>query len=109
MGEYYTSLPQDVGARERFQLIATAYEVGKHVTTVMWLEVVVMWHFASNQILKDEEERANYDYMLDNPGMATQLLTTHPWKAMSLPHTLHRIALIFRRSLISRIWNRSRN
>ncbi|XP_064385477.1 dnaJ homolog subfamily C member 25-like isoform X1 [Halichondria panicea] len=32
------------GSRERFQLISTTYE-----------------------ILKDEEERANYDYMLENP------------------------------------------
>ncbi len=36
---------QAEGSRERFQLISTAYE-----------------------ILKDEEERANYDYMLENPG-----------------------------------------
>ena len=38
---------QGEGSREKFQLISTAYE-----------------------ILKDEEERANYDYMLDNPGTA---------------------------------------
>ncbi len=38
-----TSLPP--GSRERFQLISTTYK-----------------------ILKDEEERANYDYMLENPG-----------------------------------------
>ncbi len=36
---------QAEGSRERFQLISTTYE-----------------------ILKDEEERANYDYMLENPG-----------------------------------------
>ena len=36
---------QEEGARERFELLATAYEV-----------------------LRDEEERSNYDYMLDHPG-----------------------------------------
>lgn len=38
-------LAQAEGSREMFQLIGTAYE-----------------------ILKDEDERTNYDYMLDNPG-----------------------------------------
>ena len=37
--------PQDPNASEMFQLVRTAYE-----------------------ILKDEEERQNYDYMLENPG-----------------------------------------
>lgn len=36
---------QEEGARERFELVSTAYE-----------------------ILKDEDERNNYNYMLDHPG-----------------------------------------
>ncbi len=47
---------QAEGSRERFQLISTAYE-----------------------ILKDKEERANYDYMLENPGRyrARGVVITH--------------------------------
>ena len=26
------------------------------------------YHLTDLQVLKDEDERANYDYMLDNPG-----------------------------------------
>lgn len=36
---------QEKGSREKFEQLSTAYEV-----------------------LRDEEERANYDYMLDHPG-----------------------------------------
>ncbi|XP_064385478.1 dnaJ homolog subfamily C member 25-like isoform X2 [Halichondria panicea] len=42
--EYHPDKNKAEGSRERFQLISTTYE-----------------------ILKDEEERANYDYMLENP------------------------------------------
>ncbi len=36
---------QEKGARQKFEKVTTAYEV-----------------------LKDEDERSNYDYMLDHPG-----------------------------------------
>ena len=43
--EYHPDKNKGQGSREKFQLISTAYE-----------------------ILKDEEERTNYDYMLEHPG-----------------------------------------
>ena len=40
------------------------------------------------QVLKDEEERANYDYMLDNPGNSL-VIKTHAYMLhmLSLSHT----------------------